>query len=781
MRSSLMVSCAIAAIALCARPAAQQHAGSYTAADVENGARLYGVHCSSCHGADGALVASVDLRRGVFRFGSSDEEISRTIARGIPGTAMTPQKFSAAELHALVAYIRSMRDFGARRVAAGDPTRGETLFEQKGCLSCHRVNGRGSLFANDLSDIGSVRSMEALDRVLTEGTDVVSPQRRFIRAATADGRTVSGRRLNEDTFTVQLIDDGGRLVSLVKSELREYTVTKASPRPAGKEKLTADERAHLTAYLATLKGVATGTATVPATAERLLKAAGEPHNWLTYSGDYASRRHSRLDQITPANVASLEQQWVFHAQSLEKFGATPLVVDGVMYVTQANNHVAALDAKTGRVFWIYQYTLSPKLTLCCGSVNRGVAILGDTLFMGTLDGYLIALDARNGRPIWKVLVADASIGYSLTMAPLVIKDKVLMGTAGGEYGIRGFVAAYDARTGKEAWRFTTIPGPGEPGHETWQGDAWKTGGGSAWLTGSYDPELNLTYWGIGNPGPDFAASQRPGDNLYTNSVVALDADTGALKWHFQFTPHDSADWDAVQVPVLVDAEWQGSPRKLLYWANRNGFFYAFDRVTGKFLFGKPFVKQNWATGLDANGRPILASLPEGSPVFPGIQGGTNWYSPSYSPRTGLFYVSAWDDYSSVFTPQTMAHVPGQRFMGGRARSGTPPLRRGAINAWTEEAGHGAVLAIDPKTGERKWAFAMHDVTDAGILTTAADLLFTGGREGYFFALDARNGSLLWKATVGGQVGAAPITYQVDGKQYVAIAAGNVLYAYALRQ
>jgi alcohol dehydrogenase (cytochrome c) len=515
--------------------------------------------------------------------------------------------------------------------------------------------------------------------------------------------------------------------------------------------------------------------------DRLLKAADEPHNWLTYSGDYSSRRFSRLDQITSANVANLELKWVFQAQSLEKFAATPLVVDGVMYLTQANNHVVALDAKTGRVFWIYQYPSSPDLRLCCGSVNRGLAILGDTLFMGTLDAHLVSLDARTGRPLWKIAVADHRAGYSLTMAPLAVKDRVIVGTAGGEYGIRGFIAAYEARTGREAWRFTTIPGPGEPGHETWEGDAWKSGGGSAWLTGSYDPDLNLTYWGVGNPGPDFHPAQRPGDNLYTNSVVALDADTGTMKWFFQFTPHDRADWDSVQVPVLVNADWNGGPRKLLYWANRNGFFYVFDRVTGKFLLGKPFVKQNWATGLDANGRPILAPLPEGAPVFPGIQGGTNWYSPSYSPRTGLFYVSAWDEYSSIFTPQPMQHVPGQRFMGGRARSGTPPLRRGAINTWTEEAGHGAVLGIDPRTGERKWAFTMHDVTDSGILTTAGDLLFTGGREGYFLALDARDGRLRWKATVGGQVGAAPITYQADRQQYVAIAAGNVLFAYALRQ
>lgn len=517
------------------------------------------------------------------------------------------------------------------------------------------------------------------------------------------------------------------------------------------------------------------------TMARLENAARDPGNWLTYSGSYASQRHSLLTQITPANVETLEMAWIFQARSLEKFTATPIVVDGVMYVTEAPNTVVALDAKTGRMFWQYQHTPAADAKLCCGAVNRGVAMLGDTLFMGTIDAQLVAIDARNGRPLWKKQVADHQAGYSLTLSPLVVRNRVLVGTAGGEYGIRGFVAAYDPATGNEIWRFNTIPSPGEPGHESWESDAWKSGGGSIWLTGSYDPDLNLTYWGVGNPGPDWNPAQRPGDNLYTDCVVALDADTGRLKWFFQFTPHDGADWDAVQIPVLVDADWNGKPRKLLYWANRNGFFYVLDRTTGEFLRGAPFVKQNWATGLDDKGRPLLAALPEGAPVFPGVQGGTNWYSPSYSPRTGLFYVSAWDDYSSVFTRQRMNHVPGQRFMGGRARSGTPPLRRGPVNTWTEEAGHGAVVAIDPRTGERKWGYEMHDVTDAGILTTASDLLFSGGREGYFFALDARSGALLWRTTVGGQVSAAPISYQVGARQYVAIAAGNAMFAYALRE
>jgi alcohol dehydrogenase (cytochrome c) len=522
--------------------------------------------------------------------------------------------------------------------------------------------------------------------------------------------------------------------------------------------------------------------------ERLLRAADEPQNWMTYSGTYASQRHSALNQINLSNVRNLEQQWIFQAESLEKFETTPLVVDGIMYITQAPSDALALDARTGRVFWIYRYYPSPDARPCCGSVNRGLAILGDTLFLATLDAHLVALDAKTGRPIWNTTVANASAGYAMTLAPLVVKDKVIVGVAGGEFGIRGFIAAYDVRTGREAWRFYTIPGPGEPGHDTWRGshDAWEHGGASIWTTGSYDPVLNLTYWGVGNPGPDWNPAQREGDNLYSDSVVALDADTGTLKWFFQFTPNDPYDYDSTQVPVLVDANWDGSPRKLMMWANRNGFFYVLDRATGQFLAGYPFVKVNWASGLDAKGRPIQTPQPDNAPTFPGVQGGTNWYSPSYSPRTGLFYVSAWEDYASVFVKEEQKYEEGQRFVGGRPTSpipggqNVPSLRRGPINVWTEEVGHGAVIAIDPRTGAKKWKFLMTDVTDSGILTTAADLLFAGGREGYFHALDARTGALLWKVSLGGQVASGPMTYQVEGKQYVSVAAGHSLFAFALR-
>lgn len=530
------------------------------------------------------------------------------------------------------------------------------------------------------------------------------------------------------------------------------------------------------------------------TAQRLVNASAEPQNWLTYSGGYRSQRYSQLDQMTRANVADLKLQWVYQAPVAGNWQTTPLVVDGVMYLTQRPNDVVALDPITGRVFWIYRYSPNPERIVCCGANNRGVAILGETLFMGTLDANLVAVDTITGRQLWKTEVATTTSGYSITLAPLVVKDKVIIGVGGGEYGIRGFIAAYDADTGEEAWRFYTIPGPGEKGHETWEAcpptsdtfcdpEAWTHGGGSVWLTGSYDPALNLTYWGVGNVGPDYAGEQRPGDNLYTDSVVALDADDGTLRWHYQFTPHDVYDYDSVQVPVLID-NWGNTGIDALTWANRNGNYYALDRATGRFLLGKPFVKVNWMSGFDEQGRPRQTPQPPDMPTYPGNQGGTNWYSPSFSPRTGLFYISAWEDYASIYAPAPVEYEEGRNFTGGGPRSfsavpGAPGLSRGPINTWTEAAGHGAVIALDARTGEQRWKFHMTDVTDSGILTTASDLLFTGGREGFFQALDARTGELLWKTNLGGAINNGPITYRVDDTQYVAAVAGLSLFVFAL--
>ena len=522
--------------------------------------------------------------------------------------------------------------------------------------------------------------------------------------------------------------------------------------------------------------------------ERILQAEDEPESWLTYNGSYMSQRYSRLTQIDQQNVGDLELRWLLQNQVFGAWQSTPIVADGVMYLTERPNSIMAVDPITGRVFWKYVHTPAENSLVCCGANNRGVAVLDDRVFMGTLDARLVAVDRVNGELLWDVEVGDVNLAYSVTMAPLAVKDKIIVGVGGGEFGIRGYVAAFYAETGELAWKTYTIPGPGEPGHETWEGDDWQYGGAPVWITGSFDPEENLTYWGVGNPGPDWNAAQRPGDNLYSDSVIALDADTGELRWYFQFTPNDGYDYDAVQVPVLADMEWQGAQRKLMLWANRNGYFYVLDRTDGEFLLGNPFVRVNWSSGLDENGRPIPTPQPEGMPTWPGNQGGTNWYPPSWSPRTELFYFSAWEDYATIYQPEESEYVPGRAFLGGgfdvlTPAPGAPGVgigRTNPINNWTDEVGHASLKALDPRTGEEVWEFEQFDVSDSGMLTTATDLLFTGGREGYIHALDAASGELLWKRNLGGQIVMPPITYMIDGVQYLSFISGHVLATYALR-
>ena len=529
-----------------------------------------------------------------------------------------------------------------------------------------------------------------------------------------------------------------------------------------------------------LLAVATAQVGGQVTSERLLRAEEEPGNWLTYNRTYKSQHHSPLDQIDRENVGDLELKWVFQAESLEKFEMTPLVVDDVIYAVQMPNDVVALDAVTGRRFWEYTHVMEGRINVCCGRINRGLAIHGDTLYMGTIDGKLVALDAKTGGVVFTRQIVDTTGGYSLTHAPLVVNDKLILGSAGGEYGIRGFIVALDPKNGDEIWRFNTIPGPGELGHETWSGDAWERGGGSIWLTGSYDPDLNLTYWGVGNPAPDWNGDVRPGDNLFTDSVVALDADTGELKWYFQFTPHDEWDWDAVQIPVLVDREWEGKQRKLMLWANRNGFFYVLDRETGEFLHGKNFVKVTWAKGLDENGRPI--KIPEASPtregtrVWPAVQGGTNWYSPAYNEKTGLFYVSSWE-YSSVYHKGDPSYTRGNRYVGSLPKGIWP----NTMEDEDEQQGWGAVRALSPTTGDMEWEFRMTGVGESGILSTAGDILVTGTMEGYLLVLDVFTGENLLSMNLGGTIAASPITFTAGGEQRIAVSAGNSMFVFGLRE
>jgi len=503
------------------------------------------------------------------------------------------------------------------------------------------------------------------------------------------------------------------------------------------------------------------------TFDRLLNSAKEPQNWLTYSGDYAGRRHSALDQINVTNVRSLTAKWVYQTGATGKLESTPLVVDGILYATAQDDRAFALDARTGRPIWLYQRQLPGDLRPCCGHVNRGLAILGDKVFLGTLDAHVIALDAKTGNIIWDVTAADYQKGYSFTGAPLAVKNLIITGVSGGEYGVRGFIDAYDAATGERKWRFDTVPGPGEPGHETWEGDSWKVGGAPAWNTGTYDPQTDQIFWPTGNPAPSNRGEGRAGDNLYSNSLLALNAATGKLNWYFQFTKHDEHDWDATQIPLMIDT----NGKHLIAQANRNGFFYVLDRTTGKLISANAYGKTTWSDTKDSEGRPIANknSSPtlQGHTVCPGALGTTNYMSPAYNAQTGLFYVTA-RDQCDIFSTAPQPYEAGHAYYGSAyfpSEDAKPYL--------------GFLKAIDPATGEIKWKFQHTTPTWSGVLSTAGGLVFTGDAEGNFIALDAASGKPLWHFQMGGAVYAAPMAFALDGKEYVAIAAGSAIYTFAL--
>jgi alcohol dehydrogenase (cytochrome c) len=506
------------------------------------------------------------------------------------------------------------------------------------------------------------------------------------------------------------------------------------------------------------------------TYDQIVHSSLQPENWVTYGGDYSGRRYSELRQVTATNVSHLAPAWIFQTQLLGKFETTPLVINGIVYFTAPDDHAYALDARTGRAIWRYERNLPTKIPACCGRVNRGFAALGELLFMATLDAHVVALDAKTGNVVWDVEAADYKLGYTFTLAPLVVKDKLIVGISGGEYGIRGFIDAYDAATGKRAWRFYTVPGPQEPGNETWAGDSWSRGGAPAWVTGTFDPDLNLIYWGTGNPAPSDDISDRAGDNLYSDCVVALDADTGKLKWHYQFTPADAHDWDATEVPVLVDLNLDGRARKLLAFANRNGFFYLLDRADGKFLLARAFSRVTWASEIGQDGRPRLlpaaAESKDGTVVCPAAAGATNWMSPSFSTQTGLLYVSA-REQCDFFVGIPQAFHPGHPYIGS------------VYFKPADERPWGALRAIDPLTGQIKWEFKYVSAPWAGVLSTAGGLVFSGDMEGYFIAFDARTGKELWHFGTGAPVYTAPMTYSLNGKQYIVISSGGALFSFAL--
>lgn len=549
-------------------------------------------------------------------------------------------------------------------------------------------------------------------------------------------------------------------------------------------RLPESDRWRIAAYLRTLRAQTAPPARrtrsaalerlMPISAQALVDARTDSANWLTYSGAYDGRRYSTLRQIHRGNVQRLRLLWMYQIDTEDRrFETTPLVATGVMFITTPTNGVRALEAETGAVLWAYDRELPVSLRLCCGRVNRGLAILDSTLYLATLDAHLVALDARTGAVRWDVTAADYGLGYSFTSAPLAVADLILIGNGGGEFPTRGFLDAYDATTGDRRWRFATIPAPGSPGNETWSGTSWKTGGAPAWMTGSYDPALDLVYWGLGNPNPDYNGDARLGDNLYSNSIVALDRKTGALRWHFQLTPHDEHDWDANQIPVLVDGP---APAKqpLLLLANKNAFYYVLDRATGRFLRAREFAQQTWAESIDSAGRPVVraGSAPSRAGV-PGPDAATNWWSPTYSPRTGAFYLQTFEREDLYFKGPNLEGARGRRM--GSAR--TPAL---------PGSGRGAIRALDALTGERRWEFeTFTGATEwldfmGGLLSTAGDVVF-GAAEDLLLALDAIDGRKLWSFQAGGSVHAAPVTYLVRGRQRLTVAAGHVLLTFGLEE
>ena len=496
-------------------------------------------------------------------------------------------------------------------------------------------------------------------------------------------------------------------------------------------------------------------------------------DWASYNGSPTSNRHSPIDQITRDNVDQLTTQWFFPIRGMRMVEGTPVVVAGVMYVTAANQ-VYALDATTGRELWRYSQPRTEGLVGDPGiGLNRGVAVRDHLLFTVTDHAHVIALDRFTGALVWDAEMADYRDHYGAVAAPLVVGDLVIAGISAGDTGLRGFLDAYDASTGDRAWRFWTIPAPEEPGSETWgDPDVLRRGCGATWLTGSYDAELDLLYWPTGNPCPDLNGERRPGDNLYTNSVVALTPRTGALEWYFQFTPHDTHDWDAQEPLLLVDEEFGGRPRKLLIQGNRNGFFYVLDRTNGQFLLGEPFVNQTWAAGIDTSGRPIVipGSDPTdtGSDVCPAIRGATNWWATSYHPGTKLFYLLAHES-CMTYTKNDQDWQRGRSWLGG-----TVQLAEGSPN-------QKFIRAIDIQTGDVVWSYAQTGKaqTYSGVLSTDGDLVFFGEDSGAFAALDAHSGEPLWHFQANQDWKASPMTYMVGGRQYVAIASGLGFWAFAL--
>ena len=659
----------------------------------------------------------------------------------------------------------------------GDVVAGEKLFTGKGaCTTCHMVRGRGGVLGPDLSDIGLDRSAAQIEKSLRDPGGADSYPAVTVRLRT--GQNIRGVAKNESAFEMQVLDMDGKLHLFSKQQVAEI-VREKSVMP--KLALTSNEMRDLVSYLSLLTIDPNAKARLAITAEVgpgvsfTEVAYPKAGSWPTYHGNLSGNRFSPLTQINTGNIEHLAPKWMFSIPAASRtLQVTPVVADGVMYVTSVNE-AYALDARSGTEIWHYrrQRTLGLAGDAATG-INRGVAVLGDRIFMVTDNAHLLALHRLTGQLIWDVEMADSRQNYGATSAPLVVNDLVISGVSGGDEGIRGFVDAYKASTGERAWRFWTVPEAGEPGSETWSGRAIEHGCAATWLTGTFDPEAKLLYWPTGNPCPDYNGDERKGDNLYSSSVVALDPDTGKLNWHYQFTPHDLHDWDATETPLLADAQFRGQQRKLMLQGNRNGFFYILDRLTGKVLLAEPFVKNlTWASGIGPDGRPQL--LPgndptvEGQRVCPAVAGAANWPSTALDPVTGLFYMFA-EESCTVYSKNDQWWEAGKSFYGGGTRRATG------------EKGEKFLKALDIQTGKTVWEIPDEGggILGSGIMATAGGLVFYGDSKGAFVAADSKTGKPLWHFNTSQTWKAGPMTYMLDGDQYVGIAAGSTILAFSLR-
>ena len=726
---------------------------------VNEGAKLFAKNCSACHGDTAKGGRGSDLTSGQWKHGGSDEEIIRNTMKGIPGTQMPAFPLSENDARKIVAFLRSLSSKAVDPEITGNITAGRQLFFGVAkCSSCHMYGGRGDILGADLTD---VRSRERLPQIAKNMQALI----KFVQAG-----TVRGIQKSEDTFTLRLMDEKRQWHFLNKREVRLQNSTQPHPT------LTAKEREDLLAFL--VKAPQTyepdpdwkPAKDFNVTFARLNNAAAEPQNWLSYWGDLRGKHYSGLKQITPTNVATLKSAWTAQLGGTT-VETTPIVVDGMMFVTGPLSNLTALDARTGQVLWKYTRRLPNVASNCTVMTNRGVAVLGDRIYLATLDMHLIAFDAKSGNIIWDVEQDDYRKGFSNTHAPLAIDGKIIVGVTAGECALTGFIDAFDAATGKKLWRMFTTPQKGDPNRRTWIPEtAADFGGAPTWTTGTYDSDTKTLFWTTGNPGPDYDGSVRGGDNLYSCSVVALDPETGKMKWWFQFTPHDVHDWDANETPMLIDGVIKGKKRKLLVTAQRNAFYYVLDRETGEFLNGQAFAKQTWAKGLDAKGRPIVlpntTPTPEGNFVCPDAAGAANWGSPSYDPATGFFLVSV-REACATYTSVTKSPIPGQGFTGGGQEidaNGTP----------------GSVRALDALTGAMKWDFPLQIGTSStGVVATAGNVTFASSNDGNLIALDSRTGKYLWHYYTGARIVASPMAYAVNGKQYVAIAAQSAIFVFAL--